>query len=282
MKKLIYILTIIVFCSCLVTNKYKAYNFSNGGTIYDNYQDHHWAGEYKGKKYKVIVENVNEHQKSFNGRLIINKDTGKFGVGKVHLYFPNRDNKDTLLRNKLRKYNNLTSYNCDTIFLFYRYKESANQVNSHVRIPLLKKENKYFQPFQQKDFISKNELQNYYIIENNGLEGYPIDIGYGNRYILKNKSKIFSISDGEVWSIQSKKNNINGNCVLIKHNDSVSVNYINLDKIKVKEGGKVNKGDIIGTYSDKNDNRRKGFGFIIYLNDTSTDPSIIYKLSTVV
>ena len=190
MKKLIYILTIIVFCSCLVTNKYKAYNFSNGGTIYDNYQDHHWAGEYKGKKYKVIVENVNEHQKSFNGRLIINKDTGIFGVGKLHLFFPNRDNKDTLLRDKLLKYNNLTSYNCDTIFLFYRYKESANQVNSHVRIPLLKKENKYFQPFQQKDFISKNELQNYYIIENNGLEGYPIDIGYGNRYILKNKSKI--------------------------------------------------------------------------------------------
>lgn len=259
----------------MVTNKYKINKFSNGGSIYDNYQDHHWAGEYRGEKYKVIVENVNDHQRSFNGQLIINKDTGKFGVGKTHLFFPNRDNRDTLLRNKLSKYNNLTSYNCDTIFLFYRYKESANQVNSHVRIPLIKKENKYFQPFQRKDFISKKEFQNYNVIENNGLEGYPVAIGYGDIFTLKNKSKIFSISNGKIVRIENKKNNINGNCVLIKHNDTVSVNYINLDKIKVKEGDKVSKGDVIGTYSNKNKN--KGFGFIVYLNDTSRNPSLLYK-----
>lgn len=91
-----------------------------------------------------------------------------------------------------------------------------------------------------------------------------IDIG------APSNSSIIASEDGEV--INTGYNNISGNLVSIKHADGFVTNYFHNNKILVKKGQKVKKGDVIARSGSTGKSRGPHLHFEVVLNGEHKNP----------
>lgn len=117
-----------------------------------------------------------------------------------------------------------------------------------------------------KDF-SEDKLQ-----FNESLKRWEIHLAVD---LTSENAGVYSVSDGVVTSVDS--NSLDGYVVKVTHeNGFVSVYSSLSDKLKVKEGDKVLKGQEIGQASDTASNESKSGGhlhFTLFQNGTEVDPN---------
>jgi murein DD-endopeptidase MepM/ murein hydrolase activator NlpD len=75
----------------------------------------------------------------------------------------------------------------------------------------------------------------------------------------ENTTKVFAVADGKVLKVKTKEIIEDeyqgyGNIVIIEHEDGVQTVYAHLEKVEVKEGNDVKKGQIIAMIGETNNN----------------------------
>ncbi len=101
----------------------------------------------------------------------------------------------------------------------------------------------------------------------------------GVDYISDETFDIVSILDGEVFKIS--KDDTLGNTVQIKHNNDLISIYQGIDNIAIKQGSKINQGDIVGTSGKSiiNPEYKNYLHFEIYYKGKLMDPENLYSLT---
>lgn len=111
-------------------------------------------------------------------------------------------------------------------------------------------------------------------------------IYYGNTYIqnlgveysASNKFDIVSVADGEIISI--KKDESLGYTVEIKHTNSLTTLYQYLSEVKIKEGSKILKGELIGISAKSIVEAENNYTlhFEVYNKGKTLNPEILYTM----
>lgn len=125
------------------------------------------------------------------------------------------------------------------------------------------------------DFEGDNEEQINSIIYYEGtyMQNSGVD------YISEEAFDVVSVLDGEI--IKVSKDDVLGNTVQVKHdNDLISI-YQGIDNIAIKQGSKINQGDIIGTSGKSliNPDYKNALHFEVYYKGKLMDPENLYSLT---
>ncbi|MEW5692608.1 MAG: M23 family metallopeptidase [Candidatus Hydrogenedentota bacterium] len=99
---------------------------------------------------------------------------------------------------------------------------------------------------------------------------YLLEFHEGIDIVAPYKSKIFATADGAVTFADRKIGF--GNCVVIKHRFNYETMYGHLYKIKVKDGQKVKRGDVIGLLGNSGLSTGPHLHYEISINKTKVDP----------
>lgn len=262
MKKLVYILFAILIGSCAIISTTSNYLYDksiHSGYLYDNYQNHHWVGHFEGDTFNLKIDTLIENRRFF-GELEINNDSAKFWVSKNQLGFWDESDtlkrkiRDSLKRKKYSQYRKFWGPVKDSLYISKRF-ENGTSIN----IPLIKKENEYFQPYYNYSLINYLKYSN-----ENRL-----------KIELKSSSTIVAVKMGKVTRVNKRCGN--GQHIIIKHENGFSSMYgSKYSKIKVKEGDFVEKGEIIGiTESNKRD--IVDFSFLLMKDNKRINPLLIFE-----
>lgn len=163
------------------------------------------------------------------------------------------------------------------------YKYSIDNVFEDVT-PVINNESTIIKPYLSDkvqigkyfyDFEGDNEKQINSIIYYEGtyMQNSGVD------YISDEIFDVVSILDGEI--IKVNKDDILGNTVQIKHdNDLISI-YQGIENMAIKQGSKINQGDIIGTSGKSliNPNYKNSLHFEVYYKGKLMDPENLYSLT---
>lgn len=129
---------------------------------------------------------------------------------------------------------------------------------------------KYFYDFEGN---SEEQINSIIYYENTYMQNSGVD------YISEETFDVVSILDGEI--IKVSKDDTLGNTVQVKHdNDLISI-YQGIDNIAIKQGSKINQGDIIGTSGKSiiNPDYKNVLHFEIYFKGKLMDPENLYSLT---
>lgn len=88
-------------------------------------------------------------------------------------------------------------------------------------------------------------------------------------------TKIYAVYDGVV--IKAKYHKINGNYIVIKHSNTLKTSYNHCNKLLVKEGGKVKRGEVIALVGETGYATGNHLHFEVLLNGKYINP--LYVLS---
>ncbi|MBR4889958.1 MAG: M23 family metallopeptidase, partial [Clostridia bacterium] len=88
-------------------------------------------------------------------------------------------------------------------------------------------------------------------------------------------TKIYAVYDGVV--IKAKYHKINGNYIVIKHSDNIKTTYNHCNKLLVKEGEKVKRGEVIALVGETGYATGNHLHFEVLLNGKYINP--LYVLS---
>lgn len=98
-----------------------------------------------------------------------------------------------------------------------------------------------------------------------GAENHP-----GIDFVAKQGTPVLATASGFVKA--AKEKGAYGNIVYLVHDDHCSTLYAHLDKIKVKEGMKVKKGDVIGTVGSTGKSTGPHLHYEIMIDGESVNP----------
>lgn len=129
---------------------------------------------------------------------------------------------------------------------------------------------KYFYDFEGS---SEDQLNSIIYYEGTYMQNSGVD------YVSEETFDIVSILDGEIIKVSA--DDTLGNIVQVKHeNDLISI-YQGIDNISIKQGSKINQGDIIGTSGKSliNPDYKNALHFEIYYKGKLMDPENLYSLT---
>ena len=105
---------------------------------------------------------------------------------------------------------------------------------------------------------------NYISVTQGFHQGKSIDLGWNENFGGKNQG-IYAVESEKIYC--TKKQKTGGNVIFIKHDDGKVSLYGHLSKIEVKQGQKVNKGDLIGFMGNTGITTGNHLHFGLYSNE---------------
>ena len=150
--------------------------------------------------------------------------------------------------------------------------EETNTVSSIIRPYKSDKVSigRYFYDFEGDTTEQENAIIFY---ENTYMQNTGVD------YIAEDTFDVISVLPGTIKSVETDE--ILGNIIKIEHEKDVLTVYEGIDNISIKEGDKVNQGQVIGTSgtSSINSNYATSLHFEVYYKGSIIDPENFYSLN---
>lgn len=133
---------------------------------------------------------------------------------------------------------------------------------------------KFCNPFKPQDLIGikKDFGRSNYVAVSCPPKKYN-----GIHFELKNKSRVYAISNGKVVAVSPNENRGFGKSIAISFQDSLVVTYYHLDSIFVAKRQKVNRGTELGISGSTGYTTVNGVGIRITSNGSIVDPNLYLK-----
>jgi len=134
---------------------------------------------------------------------------------------------------------------------------------------------------ENKPDISPVEKSSVKTVEKYGMRVHPIykveRLHEGIDLISAEGTPIMATAEGVVELVQ-KSDKGYGNMITIKHNAVYTTRYAHMQDIDVKQGDKINKGQIIGTVGNTGVSTRPHLHYEIIENGKKVDPFLFFSV----